>query len=74
MAAQPAPVDLAQVRVPLVVGRGSEAAERHRRGAEALAAAVPHSQLVVVEGAGHGAHRSHPQRFAELVRRSVGLS
>jgi pimeloyl-ACP methyl ester carboxylesterase len=28
----------------------------------------------VVEGAGHGAHLSHPEAFADLVRRAVELA
>ena len=28
---------------------------------------VPHGELVTIEGAGHGAHLSHPRELAALV-------
>jgi pimeloyl-ACP methyl ester carboxylesterase len=34
-----------------------------------LAGALPHGELVPIEGAAHGAHLSHPAEFAGLVRR-----
>jgi pimeloyl-ACP methyl ester carboxylesterase len=60
--------------VPVVVAHGSASDERHRRSAEELAAAVPNSEQAVVEGAGHGAHLTHPGACADLVRRAVALA
>lgn len=63
------PFDPTDVTVPVVLGRGSESSERHRISVELLRDLIPQSELHVVEGAGHGCHRSHPSAFAELVRR-----
>jgi pimeloyl-ACP methyl ester carboxylesterase len=67
------PLDPAEVRVPLVVGRGSRSPEHLRRSAGELAAAVPGAVLVEVEGADHGAHLTHPVEFAAWARRAVDL-
>ncbi len=64
----------ADVVVPVLVGCGSRASERHRRGAEAMADDVGDGRLVVLEGADHGAHLGQPSRFADLVRRGQLLS
>lgn len=63
------PFDPSDVAVPVILGRGGESTERHRVAVELLRDLVPQSELHVVEGAGHGAHRSHPSAFADLVRR-----
>lgn len=68
MRAERAPVAPGLVRVPAVVGFGSETSDRHRRGAEQVAAGLPHGELRCIDGAGHGAHLSHPPEFAALVR------
>lgn len=73
MHSDPPPVDLASISVPVIVGRGSEAAPRHRRAAEAMADALG-AELVVLDGADHGGHRSRPEAFAGFVRQAVGLS
>lgn len=56
------------VTVPVTVGVGSETTWWHRRAADKLAAGLPHGEFVVVDGAQHGAHLSHPAALAELVR------
>lgn len=53
------PWDIDSITCPVVVGVGDRALEHHRRGAEWLADNLPHAQLVVIDGAGHGAHVSH---------------
>lgn len=63
------PFDPADVPTPVVLGRGGDSADRHRIGVELLDELIPQSELHVVEGAGHGGHRSHPNAFAALVRR-----
>jgi pimeloyl-ACP methyl ester carboxylesterase len=66
-----APFDPSQVRVPVVCGYGSVTEDRHRTSTTELAAAVPDGELMIIEGAAHGAHLSHPRDFADFVRRVV---
>ena len=66
----PPPYDPADVTVPVVVGRGSESKHQHRLGTDALLRLLPDATLHVVKGAGHGAHASHPDGFADFVRRT----
>jgi pimeloyl-ACP methyl ester carboxylesterase len=61
--------DPTKVHQPLVAAHGSDGAPHHHRTAEVLAEEAPAGELVVVEGAGHGIHLTHPERFAALVRR-----
>ncbi len=61
--------DPTRISQAVIAAHGTEGAPHHARSAEALAAAVPSGELVVVEGAGHGIHLSHPEAFADLVRR-----
>jgi pimeloyl-ACP methyl ester carboxylesterase len=63
-----APFDPAAITVPVVVGYGSETGPHHLRGTRLLADALPQGQLVAVRGSRHGAHLSHPDKFAGLVR------
>lgn len=63
-----APFDPASVAVPVLALAGSETSWWHRRGAEELAAAVPVGRFGLVEGAGHGAHLTHPFALADRVR------
>lgn len=66
-----APFDIAAVAVPVVVGVGSESRPHHQEGAPWLASSLADAELVVIEGASHGAHLSHPAEFAGLVRRAL---
>jgi len=66
-----APFDLAQLRVPLVLGRGGASVWHHRKAIDALVEAVPGSEVVEIPGSAHGAQLSHPDAFAALVRRVV---
>ena len=65
----PPAIDPSAVHTPLIAAHGTDGAEHHHRTAEVLAAEAPEGELVVVEGAGHGVHLTHPSRFAELVHR-----
>jgi pimeloyl-ACP methyl ester carboxylesterase len=65
------PYDAASIAVPIVVGHGSQSLPHHQRAAVELAAKAPDAELVVIEGADHGAHFSHPDEFADLVRRAI---
>ncbi|MGH9111554.1 MAG: alpha/beta fold hydrolase [Acidimicrobiales bacterium] len=71
----PAPSPYTPERVPVAVlsACGSETSSHHRRAAHVLARRVPQAQLQLVDGAGHGAHLSHPEAFADLVRHTLGL-
>lgn len=62
------PFDPRRLRVPVVVARGMTTAEHHRRGAAELAELVPTARLVDLDGAGHGAHLTHPDAVAALIR------
>lgn len=61
------PYDPQAIRVPVVSCAGTDSADRHRRAAELLAETVPGARSVVVDGAGHGAHLSHPSALAALL-------
>jgi pimeloyl-ACP methyl ester carboxylesterase len=67
----PPPYMAAALRVPVLAAVGSEGRPHHRRATEELARTAPQGELAVLEGAGHGAHLSHPAAFAALVRRAV---
>ncbi len=66
-----APFDLAQLRVPLVLGRGGKSVWHHRRAIDALVELVPGSEVIEIPGAAHGAQLTHADAFAMLVRRVV---
>jgi pimeloyl-ACP methyl ester carboxylesterase len=65
-------VDLELIRVPTFAGRGSKSLEHHRHAAGIVAQTVPGAQLIEIEGAAHGAHLTHPDAFATMVRSVVG--
>lgn len=64
-------VDLELIRVPTFSGRGTKSVEHHRRAAGIVADTVPGAQLIEIEGAAHGAHLTHPDAFARMVRSVV---
>lgn len=57
------------ITVPVIAARGTDGAEHHHRAVEVLAEEAPAGELVVLDGAGHGVHLTHPQLFAGLVER-----
>jgi pimeloyl-ACP methyl ester carboxylesterase len=65
------PFDLADVRAPAVAGHGTASAPHQIRGVPQLVRELPDAELFVIEGAGHGAHASHPAEFAAFVRAAV---
>jgi pimeloyl-ACP methyl ester carboxylesterase len=69
-----APYRPERLTVPVVAAFGSETQPQHRRAAEDLARRAPHGVLEMIDGAGHGAHLTHPKAFAGLVRRSLKLA
>lgn len=70
----PAPYRPERLTVPVVAAFGSETQPQHRRAAEELAWRAPHGVLEMIDGAGHGAHLTHPKAFAGLVGRSLSLA
>ena len=70
-APSPPPYDPARLSMPVVAAHGSESRPHHKETARALALAAPHGELLVVEGASHGVHLTHPAAVADLVRRAV---
>lgn len=60
--------------MPVVAARGELSQDHHSRAAAEIARSVPDGRLVTIRGARHGAHLTHPDEFAELVRTTVGLA
>jgi pimeloyl-ACP methyl ester carboxylesterase len=69
-----APYEPARVPMPVVAAHGTRSRPHHIEAVRTLAAEAPLGELRVVEGAGHGAHLTHPVEVAELVRRAVSLA
>ena len=69
-----APYDPAAITAPLVIGCGSESKGQHRLGTDAWRDLVPHAEVAIIDGAGHGAHLSHPDAFADLVRSAAAYA
>jgi pimeloyl-ACP methyl ester carboxylesterase len=67
-------VDLELIAVRTFAGRGSRSVPHHRRAAEVVADSVPGARLIEIEGAAHGAHLTHPDAFAGMVRLVVASS
>jgi pimeloyl-ACP methyl ester carboxylesterase len=67
----PAPYDPAALAVPVIAAHGSRSRPHHQESAQRLASTAPRGELAILEGADHGAHLSHPERFAALVRQAL---
>lgn len=74
LGSDPPPFDPARILPRVLVVRGGDSAQRHVRGADELVTALPDSELVVVEGAGHGGHISHPDVLADLVHAELAIA
>ena len=66
-----APFDVAVLTVPAVFARGGISLPHHRSAVAWLAEHTPGAELVEIPGAGHGAHLTHPDAFAELARTAL---
>lgn len=62
------PYDPAAITVPVIAAHGADSSAHHQQTARALADAAPAAELVVVAGARHGIHLTHPAAMARLVR------
>ncbi len=67
----PPPFDPAAVTIPVVCGYGARSRPHQQEGTRLLAGRLPRGELVEVEGSSHGAHLSHPDHFAALIRRAL---
>lgn len=65
------PYDVAALTQPVLSGYGTVSRPYHQRAARELAATVADGELMVIEGADHGAHLSHPHEFSAFVRRAL---
>ena len=68
---QEAPFDVTTLAVPATFGRGERSATRHRDTVGWLSEHVPGAELVEIAGANHGAHLTHPDAFAGMVRSTM---
>jgi pimeloyl-ACP methyl ester carboxylesterase len=66
-----APFDVASLAVPATYGLGSKSVTRYRLTAEWLVEHTPGAELIEISGAAHGAHLTHPDAFAALVRSAM---
>lgn len=65
------PFDLGAIDVPVLAAHGTASADRHQRSAQEVARTVRDGELAVIDGADHGAHFTHAEEFAALVRRAL---
>jgi pimeloyl-ACP methyl ester carboxylesterase len=63
-----APFDVTTLRIPAVFARGENSTPRHRESVTWLVEHTPDAELIEIAGAGHGAHLTHPDAFAAMVR------
>jgi pimeloyl-ACP methyl ester carboxylesterase len=66
--------DATLIDVPVVLARGEMCRDHHRIGTTVLAERLPHASTLVLGGAGHNAHTTHPDAFADFVRGVVSRS
>ena len=69
--ARMAPYDAAAIVVPVVTARGENGAAHHRQSTELLFSTLANPTMVTINDAGHGAHTTHPDEFAAIVRLAV---
>ena len=62
------PFDASALSVPVVLGRGELSIPHHRRSVDALQELIAESEVYEIAGASHGAHLTHPDAFAQMVR------
>ncbi len=66
-----APFDVSAMTIPSIFARGEHSAPRHRQSVAWLVEHTPGAELVEFPGASHGAHLSHPDAFAAMVRHAL---
>jgi pimeloyl-ACP methyl ester carboxylesterase len=60
------------ISVPIIVGYGGRSGTHHRHSTEVIAARAPNAELVIIPGASHGAHLTHPGELADLLHQAAG--
>jgi pimeloyl-ACP methyl ester carboxylesterase len=66
-----APFDVGSLTIPATYGVGSRSVDRYRQTAEWLVEHTPGAELIEIAGASHGAHLTHPDAFAGLIRSAL---
>lgn len=66
--------DVCDLLAPVIVGHGDAGSPHFAAGATWLSEHFRDGEVAVIEGAGHGAHLSHPDSFATFVRRVLALA
>jgi pimeloyl-ACP methyl ester carboxylesterase len=66
-----APFDVTRLAVPVVFGCGGASDDFHKENVAWLASNVQGAEQITIPGAGHGAHLTHPDAFADFVRAAV---
>lgn len=62
------PFDLAAISQPTVLASGTTSPRHLIWAVDRMAEIIPGATRMTIEGAGHGAHLTHPRQFAEMVR------
>lgn len=65
------PYDPAALAVPVIAAHGTESSPHHKQTAQRLAKEAPRAELLVVQGAAHAVHLTHPAELARLARRGL---
>jgi len=68
----PSCFDAADIDAVVTIAIGAKAEQRHRVSAQRLVAELRRGRLVEFDGAGHGAHLTHPDQLAALVVAALG--
>ena len=63
--------DASQIKVPLVIGVGSQSNERAQMAARLTAAEASEGTLQKIEGSDHAAPQTHPKQIAQLIKRAL---
>jgi len=63
--------DPVHVTAPVTMGHGGSSTDYHVQSVREFAEELPDADLRVIESSSHGAHRSHPDAFADYVRHVV---
>lgn len=66
--------ELSDVLSPVAAAHGSATLARFARSAATIAESAHDATLAVIDGAGHGAHMSHPGAFAAWIRSTAALA
>ncbi len=67
----PPPFDPSAISAPVVCGYGTHSKDHHRHDTRTLASQLSTGELHAIPGCGHGAHLSHPNEFAALIRNAI---